>query len=1006
MSLSDIDESTLAAVAKSCNTSPGAIEDIFECTPSQTDMIEQAKPDVLQIILSFNAQVSRERWRQAFRLIISRNATLRTRFSEIEPGRFLQVVLRPKEVEDDIILPNSCHDIDEFLRMSGDRSSQQWLGVPLFQAVFNGSRFVASTHHGVMDYWSWVTLFNSDIVAAYHRQQVPDRPAFKDFVRYCQTIDESEAENFWQRRFRGEVSCFPVVSGSETASRRIRKDTLRESTFSPGTIRDVVRIQMPYYIEAAWAITSSIYTASDSVAYGYMISARVSSSNGLQRTFGPMISEVPVQVDLRRNMTVGQLVKDRAVSLKQLQAHPALHWGLRKIKAAVGGINDAWKYGTLLNILPEHLASPAPTPPSDVGADESPAPRVYVDRAIALLGCIPLSLMFSLRGDGFVLDPRFDPKSISKRRLNLVLDQFEHVLRLLLQAQPHETLSSLELLNDGDRARISAWNSRLGTEETAYSTVHAAFRAQVRVRPDATAVEVEEDGQVNSVDYRALDQMSDRLASLLRRRGISRNIPVCLVPEPSTWAIVAILGIMKAGGIVVPIDRKASPEMRAAIRSKVQAGLVLASSTQYATCVGLATDVLLVNPASINEPLATRLSENDGLECCSTDTALLYFTDGSTCSSGAEEQATGIMFAHRTLVSSSRSQAKAMGWQPGCRVLHCADYVSGLSMCEVFGTLLSGGCICIPAVKNHGRSNILLDVQGDWAILGSNSLGYKSSSSSSSSSVAMRNSCQQSILCMADPNQVKELTAWSTSASRLVRGWGISETCFISVIADETTPYSELEDEYIGFPIESCSAWIVDPYNIHNLAPVDSIGELLFSGASVAQGYWADDGKTATSFVSPPRWAASFSLGSAKLFRTGYLARHRMDGSIALVGKRSNRFKIRGHTVQLEQLERTLRRHCVQLRDVACLRQICAGRTQVVALVCLADSRLPSDQALQKVHDRHRGIVDEHMAAVRAIAESKLPPAVIPSIWHVVERLPRVNDGDLDRCKIRHWLTC
>ncbi|KAG5933132.1 NRPS protein [Claviceps sorghi] len=1016
MSRSDVDECTLAQIARSCNISPAAIEDIYECTPTQIDLCEQRKPDMYQIILSITSEINPERLRQAFRLILSRNAILRTRFSELESGKTLQVVLKLEEVEDDIILPHSFNDMDEFLQMRRHRTSTQWLGIPLFQAVFIGGKFLATVHHGIMDYWSWTTLFNVDLVAAYLGDQVPHRPSFKDFVYHCNAIDELVAENFWKQRLRGTAPCFPAAHNSKTASSLTGKGTVRKTMFKPGAMGHVVLSQMPYFIEAAWAITSSIYTASDSVAYGYIISGRSSSSNGLQSTLGPIFNEVPIQVHLQRNMTVGQLVKDRANSLRQLQAHPAANWGLGKIRAAIRAIRDTdgVMYGTLLNILPEHPDSSSPTCPPDTTCRDGAEAKVSFDNIISFEGGCPLHLKFKLLHDSYLLVPRFDPRSISESRLNLVLDQFEHVLRLLLQAPSNKTLGSLDLLNGSDRARISTWSNKVIPEKTTWSTVHAAIRAQARVRPDATAIV--DMSQMQEVNYHALDQMSDRLARLLRSRGISCNVPVCLVSERSTWAIVSILGIIKAGGIFVPMDRSGSRQDRAAICSKARARLVLASSSQYAMCVGLGVDVLVVRPGCINEMPSCdfQISDNDELESRSEDTAMLHFhfTDGSTRSSSAGQEARGIMLAHRTLISSATSQARAMGWQPGRRVLHYAEYVSGRSVCEVLGPLLSGACICIPPDENHSLVDIMPIARANWAIVGPNGLGDMTSS-------AVSNSDQHvvgSVLLMHELRRVQEWTARLDPAHPSVfRGWGRSETCFISTMSHVASLCTETEEEgddeadgeYIGFPIASCSSWIVSPHNVHDLAPVGSMGELLFSGASIAQGYWENDAKAATSFISPPRWAASFSSATVtgKFYRTGYLARHNPDGSIALVGKRSNRVKIRGHTIQLEQLERTLLHHCVQLRDVACLTQIRACRTQVVALVCLADPRLPSEQALQKVHDGYQEIVHRHMAAVQGIAASKLPAAAIPGTWHAVERLPWLDDGDLDRHRIRQWLS-
>ncbi|KAG6038977.1 NRPS protein [Claviceps citrina] len=993
MSPSDVDESTLAGIASSCNTSTAAIEDLYECTPTQIDLIRH--PDVYQFVLSINSTAILQHFREALRLVIARNSILRTRFSEYQPGKTLQVVFKLREVETDIIFTHHSGDLDEYLQKSRERPLKQWLGLPLFQAAFIGNKFVATIHHAVIDYWSWFTLINVDFMAACLGQPIPNRPPFKDFVSYCNAIDESDAKQFWQRRFKGVPSCFPQVSNSGTDSRQMSAGAAREITFQSGAMGDVVHAQIPYFIEAAWAMTSSIYAGNDSVAYGYLLSGRSSSSIGLQNTLGPTITEVPVQVDLQRNMTVGQLVKDRATSLRQLQTHPAVYWGIHKIRANIQEAKYAVRYGTLLNILPEH-----PLPPSsDDRAQDGREQEVQFDGMMSFEGNFPLHLMFKMNGDGFILDPRFDPESISERRLGLVLDQFEHVLRLLVQAPLHTKLSSLSLLNQRDKAQIFKWNSKLVTENTGQSSVHEAYRAQARVRPDAVAVE--DSSQGNVATYRTLDQMSDSIANLLRSRGISRNVPVCLVFERSIWAIAAILGIMKAGGIWVPINTHASREDRIAICSKMQAGLVLVSSTQYASCLGLAADILAVNPDTFHSFIESEPLHKGKMESCSTDTALVYFTSGSTCSSGLGEEPQGIMFAHHTLISSLKSQAKALGWQPGCRVLHSARYASKGSVCEVLGTLLSGGCICIvsdiESDMDHGLCGITPAAPADWAILASSTLDCMPQLSRS-------RSCQLSILCTDEPRRTKDLTAWLPLANRFVRGWGTGETSFISTIADVTDFPRDMEAECIGFPIGSCSMWIVNTHNVHDLAPVGSLGELLVSGASIAKGYWADDVKTAASFIAPPQWATSFAADAGKFYRTGYLARYKMDGSIALVGKRTNRFKLRGHMVQLEQLERTVRLHCAQVRDVACLTQISAGRTQIVAVVCLADQRLPSVRVLKRVHDGFQEIVDQHIAAVRERVESELPAAVIPDIWIAVEQLPWADYQVLDRLRVRQWL--
>lgn len=955
ISRANVEESTLSDIVKACNTSVSAIEDVYECTPSQLRMIYETKPEVYQFVLSFGPQADIERFCEALRQVISLNPTLRTRFAKCQLGT-LQVVLEQEQIS-----MHLSDDIDQYLHDS--RSDNCWLGVPLFRATFIGRKFVGTIHHAVMDYWSWFTMFNVDIAAAYYGLPPPNRPVFKEFVAHCRAIDDSSAKSFWAARFKGIPAAFP--NAKSTSSNEVRRAQLRKVAFKKMVSPDI-HAQMPYFIEAAWAITSSIYTGNDSVTYGYLLSGRSSSSNGFQTTLGPTVVEVPVQVDLQRNMTVGQLIKGRALSLRELQAHPAVQCGINKIMEASEASKHAAAYRTLLNILPELPA---------VNDDED----IKLDQMVSIEAPFPLHLIFNINDDGFLVDPRFDPEAISEAHLNQVLNQFEHVLQQLAEAPLNAKLSTLKLLNPSDRQCIGTWNTRL--PEKPGKSIHEGFRAQARVRPDAMAVEAT-DGRA---DYRTLDHLSDRLAHELQRRGVSRSIAVAFLFERSMWAIVAILGILKAGGTCVPIDNNSSHEENSAICSRTAVKLVLTSSTEFHKSVGLAKDILAVNAASISS-FTDAPSVVIGDASFPTDLAYILLTSGNA------GESLGVLLEHHNLVSSLRSQAQTLAWHPGSRMLHIAPYVSSWSVCEVLGTLLSGGCLCIPYDLDH-EQNLSVGIeatQSNWAILSSNQLQNILPSSAPS---------LKSILCIGNQFCNEALTTWRNYA-QVFNGWGTCETSFINTISDTRADFQDVKS--VGSPI-GCSVWIANPQNIHDLAPIGSVGEILLSGSGVAKGYLGDETKTAAAFIAPPVWATSFRTATSKFYRTGDLGLYNSDGSISVIGRRNNRIKIKSRTVQLEDLERVLL-NCTELRDVAVLTQISAGRTQVVAVVCLADSSLPSATVLQRLPDSCKQTVDLRLAAVENYAKSTPLADVMPNVWIVVEKLPWTNSGHLHRANIRQWL--
>ncbi|KAL9617353.1 MAG: hypothetical protein Q9160_007841 [Pyrenula sp. 1 TL-2023] len=192
-----------------------------------------------------------------------------------------------------------------------------------------------------------------------------------------------------------------------------------------------------------------------------------------------------------------------------------------------------------------------------------------------------------------------------------------------------------------------------------------------------------------------MDQMTDRLAHELRRRGVLPAKPVASIFEKSLWAIVAVLGIMKAGGLSVPHDKNDLDHRKTTIISSSNSKILLTSSIEYTESVSLAPDVFAINAEfaaglpDVAGPLSNRTSSPE-------DVAYISFTSGST---GAPK---GNMLEHHCLVSSLTSLAQRLNWGPDCRMLRFATHASNGSICEIFSALLFGGCLYIPSDGSSG----------------------------------------------------------------------------------------------------------------------------------------------------------------------------------------------------------------------------------------------------------------------------------------------------------------
>ncbi|KXX82668.1 Nonribosomal peptide synthetase 13 [Madurella mycetomatis] len=997
MSRADIDDATLYELAKTCNVPANQIEDVYACVHQQLDQMSDARYERFQIVLSFGPEIDLGRWCEVLGRVVAMNPVLRTRIVHCPNLGSLQVVIN----EDHTTERFSGMDLDQYLH--DDQTRRLGYGDALLRTAFVDRNFVVSMHHAIMDYWSTTTLLREDLILGYisHPDPPQRRPPFKDFVKHCMSIDEATATSFWASRLGKRIpTIFPPLKRAGYTPYPDQMVTQELSLKGRVGIDKIPATHVPSFVEAAWALTAASYADSDSIAYGFVLSGRSSTAGGgLDTTFlGPAHAEVPVQVNLgqRSTMTVEQFVRDRATSIRQLQAHPAIQYGLQNIAKVSEPARVASGFQTLLNIIPI-LPSALPT-----AKNEKESSIIRMDRMVwRAKGYVALMVrckILDFSDHGILVEARYDPAVIEEVQLRRVLNQFEHTLHTLLDAPPQTKLDKLSLLNSHDQAEVLAWNRALAAEEK--RTLHQLFIARARASPESTAVRVA-DGSL--ISYRELDQTSDRLAHELRRRGVVPGNLVPFIMEKSLSAIVALLATLKAGGVCMPLNPDDLALIRRAITSsltmaKTTPDLLLASPTTHTTTAGLVPQVFTVSTESI-----ARLPEADihsplpdGREF-SHELAYIITTSGTSTGS---PKCVGL--DHRSLVSTLDSIAEGLGWpDSGMRMLHFAGYESGTSIYEIFGTFLSGGCLCIPPPPpstgdlTQNVCEFINSMEVNWALLTPTVLRRISPSDVPTLRSVL--STGETI----DPRTFKSWVEAPEAKTRFFSSYGTTETSAFNTVT-ELTPGSDSSS--IGTSLAASRIWIVNPQTPQlELAPIGSVGEIIVQSiGSPARRYLEDSpkktGSASASFLSqPPTWAPPADQ-ETRWFRTRDLAKYNPDGSISLIGRQENRIKIAstGRIVQLDEVERVLL-GCEAIRDVVVQTKIVAGRTQLVAVVSMALAGSHQHPGHEDGVDNEAGLED-----VKAYANSKLPTDMVPTVWYAVGRpLVRTALGKVDKAAVR-----
>ncbi len=208
---------------------------------------------------------------------------------------------------------------------------------------------------------------------------------------------------------------------------------------------------------------------------------------------------------------------------------------------------------------------------------------------------------------------------------------------------------------------------------------------------------------------------------------------------------------------------------------------------------------------------------------------------------------------------------------------------------------------------------------------------------------------------------------------RIINEYGPTETvvgCCVYEVSREDPPTGPVS---IGRPIANTAAYILD--EDFQAASVGVTGELYIGGAGVARGYLNRPDLTAEKFLPDP----FVSQPGQRLYATGDLARYQHDGGIAFIGRNDGQVKIRGHRVELPEIEATLIQHAAVKEAVVVLQDYQAGDRRLAAFV------VPTESSKLIIAD------------LRAFLKAKLPEHMVPWAISVLETMPLTTNGKVDR---------
>lgn len=943
------------------------VEDVYPLSPTQQGLLfhtlydTESPPYLEQVVLRIWGELAPAALEQAWQFVVNRHSALRAAFMWESLDEPLQVVRErvnvPLPVADwpDVEVPSREARLHEFLRAERargfDLSQAPLLRLHLLRLGPADHWLVWSFHHLLIDGWS-ISLVLREVLACYEAfrgagsPDLPPPPSYAQYIGWLQSQDMAAAEEHWRAALAGFRAPTPLVVDREPAGLpefAERPCSLgRDATAALTAMAREQRLTLNVIAVGAWALLLNRYSGEDDIVVGVTLAGRPPSLPRAEEMVGVLINTLPLRIKVDASATVAQWLADLQRQMAELLQHQATP--LPKIHAWSEVPRGTSLFQSL--VVFENYPLDAAVRQPDSGAQMS-LETIFesTNYPVTLIGAPGDNLSFRMLYDGARLGADAAERLLA------------HYTTLLagIGLDPRCRIRDLPLLPPAEAHRLLAEWAHCRADWPSGQTVHGIFHEQAVTSPEAIAVSSGD----RRLSYAALERQANQLAHYLRGRGIGTEMPVGIALQRSPELVVALLGVLKAGGCYVPLDPDYPSERLAFMLADCGATITLTcDALRHSLPSGSALVSLDEEAAAIAACPATPPDAEAGPE----NLAYIMYTSGST------GRPKGIEIPHRGVVRLVRGGSYC-SFAPDEVFLLLASVSFDLLTFEAWGALLNGARLAV-------YSGDPLDLDGLAATIRAEGVTTMWLTSGLFNRVVTHRldalAPVRQLLAGGDvlsPPHVRTVLE-NLPACRLVNGYGPTEnTTFAS--CHQIRDCSGTDSVPIGMPIENSYVYVLD--RDMRPVPIGVPGELYMGGQGLARAYLNRQALTAEKFVPDP-----FSeQPGARLYKSGDLVRWNALGVLEFLGRMDGQVKIRGFRVEPAEIETVLRRH-PDVRDALVVPEgEGADRRRLVAYVT------PKAAA--------------EIAGLRAFLRERLPEYMVPARIVLLDSFPLTPNGKLDR---------
>ena len=822
---------------------------------------------------------------QSIQKLIARHEALQATFSP--DGRFMIIFEKiPIEIfYQDISKFNTIQkekEVSDYL--SGDANyifdlvKGPLFKVGLLKLSEKEHQLILTAHHIICDGWSLGIMLEElggfySAIVQHTEPDVPIAETFKSYAeleqKFIESYEYTETEKYWLKQYEASIPMITLPIDFPRPQLRTFNGNRLDYTIDRDLVADLKKVGVKSRASfvatllAAFEVFLYHQTGQDDLVLG--LPAAGQSQSGLTQLIGHCVNLLPLRSKLNKDIAFSEYLKERKTKLFDAYEHQQFSFGQLLQKLAI-----------------PRDPSRVPLVPIMFNIDMGMASAVHFEGLNYKLKSNPrayeafeLFLNASGSENELVLEWSFNASLFKPETIEKMMASFKEILNAIV-ADPSTRIG--ELIKVDDSAYLELNNTSVPYSQL---PLHELLINQAKVTGIKAAIKFDD----SEISYEDLEKQVNQLAHYLIQQGVGKGDYVAVSLPRSIELVIALLAIMKSGAAYLPLDPN-FPDKRLEFMLEDSEAKYLFTTKKFSPSFNTNAQVLL------SEEVFLKVLEYPSLpvdvKVDINEIAYMMYTSGST------GKPKGVMVTHKNLVNFLFSMMNEPGIEVHDKLLSITTISFDIAGLELFLPLLKGATLVIANDETAKDSRLMLEVLKNEEIT---MLQATPTTWQMLLDAGWEHKLPVKALCGGEALPIGLAKKILERVNELWNVYGPTETTIWSAVKR-----IEKDDHLItiGHPIANTQLYILNEQD--SLAVPNTIGELCIAGDGVSNGYWKRSDLTSEKFIKNP----IDTENNPVLYRTGDLGKLLPSGEIQCLGRIDHQVKIRGHRIELEEIEQAI----------------------------------------------------------------------------------------------------